>query len=243
MCSTRASVVLYVYPLAGNNPTNIPKLQMPIIDGDFIMQSPTTQLLAGQFLKVPFLLGTNTDEGTSFAVQGINTDAEFIDYLQRFATNTTTTSTLQALYPNIPAIGIPASYMTAPDTDLGLQFKRVASLNGDALMHAPRRFTNQIWAKNNLSSYSYRFNVIPNGAAVWAGVGHGQEIAFMMNNIEGVGYVAQGGVDPFEGKPESYKEVAKLMSSMWVSFIWGLNPNIGSSGEFHSLYDERCEGD
>lgn len=40
-------------------------------------ESATVQLQQGKFAKVPYLIGSNTDEGTSFAVPGINTTEQF----------------------------------------------------------------------------------------------------------------------------------------------------------------------
>ena len=92
-------------------------------------------------------------------------------------------------------------------------------------MHTPRKFMTQIWAANNLTSYSYRFNVVPNGASHSLGADHFKEVAFVMDNVEGVGFVQKGGVDSFANKPENFKELAKLMTRMWSSFIYHLDPN------------------
>jgi hypothetical protein len=81
-------------------------------------------------------------------------------------------------------------------------------------MHAPRRFMNQIWATNNLSSYSYRFNVVPNGILYSAGSNHFKEVAFVFDNTDGVGYIELAGIHPFANKPASYKNLARLMASM-----------------------------
>ncbi|PCG88068.1 Carboxylesterase, type B [Penicillium occitanis (nom. inval.)] len=48
-----------------------------VIDGDFIQESATVQLHQGKFAKVPYLIGGSADEGTSFAISGINTTEEF----------------------------------------------------------------------------------------------------------------------------------------------------------------------
>ncbi|RDW95007.1 hypothetical protein BP5796_00770 [Coleophoma crateriformis] len=202
-------------------------LQYPVIDEDFILQDPTTQLLNGQFAKVPFLIGANFDEGASFTPTTINTDEEFVAYLESdgISSDNSTLAILQALYPDIPEIGIPATFHGRPGTDLGLQFKRAASVIGDILMHAPRRYTNQMWAAHNVTSYSYRFNVVPNGDSYSLGASHFKEVAFVMYNIDGVGYVQKGGADPFANKPDSYKDLAYMMTRMWSSFIYNLDPN------------------
>jgi hypothetical protein len=51
-------------------------------------------------------------------------------------------------------------------------------------------------------------------------------VAFVFDNTEGFGYdELHGTVNPFGGKPQSYYDLAELMSSSWASFIYDLNPN------------------
>ncbi|KAF8848511.1 alpha/beta-hydrolase [Acephala macrosclerotiorum] len=192
--------------------------QAPTINNDFIVQSPTLQLLNGQFVKVPLLIGTNTDEGTSFGLRGIDTDSEFLAYLTNLTTDNSTLSVLQVLYPDIPEIRIPETSKAQPGSDLGLQYKRSSAVIGDSLMHAPRRFMNQIWAKNNLLSHSYRFNIVPNDVFYSSGLNYFKEVAFVFENVDG------------------YKEFVGLMAGMWASFITTLNPNIGGDIVFHLDY-------
>jgi carboxylesterase type B len=45
----------------------------------------------------------------------------------------------------------------------------------------------------------------------------------MFNNLKGVGY--RPDIRPFEDKGKSYIDLAELMSSSWVSFIYDLDPN------------------
>lgn len=51
------------------------------IDGSFITQYPQISYKQGKLAKVPILLGTNTDEGTSFGTTGTDTEDECIDEL------------------------------------------------------------------------------------------------------------------------------------------------------------------
>ena len=53
----------------------------PIVDGDILRDWGSIQLDRQEFVKVPIIAGTNTDEGTSFGPQGINTTKEFYSYL------------------------------------------------------------------------------------------------------------------------------------------------------------------
>jgi len=205
-----------------------------MIDDDFLLQSASTQLKNGQFVKVPILIGTNFDEGASFAPETVNTTEEFRNYLisDGITSVDAALDALLLLYPDIPSIGVPAT-LHGRNPSLGLQYKRCASMIGDILMHAPRRLTTEIWASHNLSSYSYHFNVVPNGVSYNFGSDHGSEWAFVFNNVNGYGYAVHNQVNPFANKPDSYKQLARLMTRQWSSFVANLDPN-DSGGMFTS---------
>jgi triacylglycerol lipase len=193
----------------------------PYHDGDMIQRTGSQQLLDGSFVKVPYLIGANSDEGSAFAATGINSDTEFGLYLASLGYTGETAAVVAALYPDIPAIGIPELLTQLPDSTVGVQFKRVAALAGDQVFIAGRRMTNQQYTRYNVTSYAYRFDTLPSGIPDLYGVAHFQEVAFVFDNTLGLGYAA----NPFEGKPDSYYKLAKLMSCMWVTFIHDLDPN------------------
>ncbi|KAM0165000.1 hypothetical protein ACHAPG_000249 [Botrytis cinerea] len=200
------------------------------IDNDFVLKSATAQLLAGEFVKVPHITGRNFDEGTSYATKGINTTAQFLSMVQSAGLDNATTNTLAALYPDIPAVGIPASLVGRPspsDASYGVQWKRSAAYAGDLQQHAPRRLMSQSWAKYNVSSYSYHWNVLVNGIKLSLGATHFQEVAFVFNNTGGIGYDTAVSQNPFEGEPETFDQLAVMMSGMWISFIVSGDPNTG----------------
>lgn len=205
----------------------------PQIDGDFLQASGTEQLRSGQFVKVPYLLGANFDEGASFGTQGINTTAEFAAEIVRAAPpaggmDNATVSALLALYPDDPALGIPATLQgrPSPESGYGRQWKREAAYAGDIEMHAARRLAARAWAGAGAEAYSYHFNVLVNGATAEEGSGHYREVAFVFDDVSGLGYNNSVSVDPFAGKPETFVQLARMMSRMWVSFIVNLDPNL-----------------
>jgi triacylglycerol lipase len=88
-------------------------------------------------------------------------------------------------------------------------------------VHAPSEPITQIWAENNLTSYSYRFDVVPNGVSYSFGADHLQEVAFVRNNVEGAGYVQKRGQGPFADKLDNFTDLARMMARMWSSFfLW-----------------------
>lgn len=145
----------------------------PAIDGDFIRSFTSLQLASGAFVHVPIIDGANSDEGTAFTVQGINTTAQFRAYL----TGGADPSTIAALpgffadeileaYPNIPDEGIPGAGELGNETlsgAYGTQYRRTAAYAGDEVFIANRRLTCQTWAGAGVPAYCYRFNAIPAG--------------------------------------------------------------------------------
>jgi carboxylesterase type B len=155
-----------------------------VLDGDFMVNAPATQLDAGDFVHVPYLIGANSDEGTGFGPRQINNTEQFLAYITTSnGVDNATAQDLAILYPDIPNIGIPATLPGRPDASLGLQFKRSSALATDTSQMAPRRFATEMFAKHDVPVYSYRFNVVVNGGSYQYGVPHFQEVAFVFVSL------------------------------------------------------------
>ncbi|EMF13824.1 cholinesterase [Sphaerulina musiva SO2202] len=205
----------------------------PIVDGDFIQRLASAQLAEGAFVKVPILTGANTDEGTAFGPQGIDTDDQFRSYVADRTENPYIPEDLAdevlAAYPNTPAYFIPPveniGNYTFP-ASYGAQYRRAAAYAGDVTFIAHRRGASETWAANGLAAYSYRFNTVPAGIDFYVGATHFQEVAFVFNNTLGLGYNEEHGtVNPFLNKSQSYYDLAAHMSKSWASFIYDSDPN------------------
>ncbi|CZT06846.1 related to triacylglycerol lipase V precursor [Rhynchosporium graminicola] len=207
----------------------------PQIDNDFLIDSGTKLISNGSFVKVPIMLGRNHGEGIDFAPKGINTTEQFLALVQSAGPDNATALTIAALYPDIPEIGIPGTLVGRPPASqaaLGVQWKRASSYVGDLRQHASRRLMAQKWAEYNATAYSYHFNVFTAGFSPAMGSGHFVEVAFAFNNIEGQGYRNVVATNPFEGKPDSYKKLAKIMARKWASFIVNLDPNGAADADY-----------
>lgn len=194
----------------------------PVIDGDFTRDYGSRALANGKFVKVPIMVGANSDEGASYAQYGINTTEQF-----KAALNTVPDAfgdkIIQA-YPDDLSVNVIAALgNNRPASQFGQQFRRVASYVGDQLFIAPRRYTAATWAANNLTAYSYRFNADTGGYPTELAVSHFKEIGFVFRNILGVGF--RPDIKPFAGKPQRYVDLAYFMSSSWASFVHDLNPS------------------
>ncbi|KAH8900638.1 carboxylesterase type B [Thozetella sp. PMI_491] len=213
----------------------------PVYDGVFLQAPNTVQIKAGQFVKVPLLIGSNVDEGTGFVgsppsvgalpkVSYPNTTS-FLDVARGYVRNTTMVdaalAALSVLYPDIPAIGTPHSHRGRLNDTFGAQYARVASLAGDMTIHRGRRVSSQYWAKYGVPVYSYNFAAWPiGGFPDFVGTTHFSEIQAVFDNEGGNGYVAPWypAGSEFAGVGPELVALARLMSTppsgyygLWLS--------------------------
>ncbi|CAK7216765.1 hypothetical protein SCUCBS95973_002917 [Sporothrix curviconia] len=203
----------------------------PTIDGDFIARYPSEQIRDGDFVKVPIIAGTTTDEGTTQCPKPVNTTTELKVYMNttssyQKALPESVVTQLIAFYSNVTGAGIPSNQELGGNVNFtmpyGTAFRQTAGYFGDAVFIGGRRLTCQTWAAHNLTAYCYRFNTIPHAEFVWEdGVAHFADLAFIMNNIQGYGYP----INPFANISDSVTELSYLMAGSWASFVTDLDPN------------------
>ncbi|KAJ5675703.1 hypothetical protein N7462_008600 [Penicillium macrosclerotiorum] len=190
------------------------------IDDDFITQYPQISYKEGKLAKVPILLGTNTDEGTSFGTTGTNTDEQCIEQLissKRWVLTRDEATQLLSYYPDIAALGCPYGWGNVTWPSLGLQYKRYESMAGDIAMVAPRRMLAQTMSGFEAEIYSYRWDVAALNTSTTIGVQHFAEIPFVFANP--VQNITALGSDP------ARLQLGQMAARMWTSFVTDLNPN------------------
>ncbi|CDM26756.1 hypothetical protein DTO013E5_7041 [Penicillium roqueforti] len=190
------------------------------VDGSFITQYPQINYREGTLAQVPILLGTNTDEGTSFGTTGTNTVEDCINELttsKRWILNRPQATQLLSYYPNVPAIGCPYGWGNTTWPSLGLMYKRYASIAGDVTMVAPRRMLAHRMASLHEDVYSYRWDVAALNGSTTIGVQHFAEIPFVFAN-------PVQAITPLGSDPERLK-LAQMAARMWTSFVADLDPN------------------
>ncbi|KAJ5884788.1 hypothetical protein N7495_009298 [Penicillium taxi] len=212
---------------------------LPVVDGDLVQKYGSIQLNNHEFVKVPIIAGSNTDEGTSFGPVGINTTEQWYKWLTgggfNFLMPPFVAEKILQLYPDDPSQGIPKFLGSARVPSKGYQWRRTSAFAGDFYMHANRRRQCEVWSETSTPAYCYRFNVHSADTPIINGATHFEDVAFVFHNIDGLGYHYG---KPFDGVPQSYIDLSEMMTSMWASFIHDLDPNSAAN---HSVIWEAYE--
>jgi carboxylesterase type B len=195
----------------------------PVLDGPggLIPDLPSVLFKRGQFARLPFISGTNQDEGTLFTPTTINSTEEINQDTVALSSPSVSTTMLEAsvlellkLYPNDPSLGSP--FNTGNDTfGLSPQFKRAAAIDGDVAFHSQRRLWMNTAANAGVATFGYLFTQpqLPTVVPAFLGVSHGTEIPYVY------------------GAPTDTSEsailISRTMTDYWVSFATSLTPNDG----------------
>ncbi|KAI1130999.1 Alpha/Beta hydrolase protein [Nemania abortiva] len=211
----------------------------PLVDGVFLTDYPSVLAETGSFIKVPLLLGSNSDEGISFSPTGFNTTADIYYGLLSnpsfsgltglpYQISPASARKLLELYPNDPSSEPP--YDVANGTIFpqnGLQWRRSCAIYGDVVMIAGRRKLCAQYAAAAQPVYSYRFATRPWGAAETEdGVQHFVNVAFSFQNITGA-----------LGSLPSHKDLSDSIGRAYLNFIYSHDPNVGETGVRTGLPD------
>jgi carboxylesterase type B len=179
---------------------------LPRVDGLFLVDDPQKLVQKGTIAPIPFVSGDCDDEGTAFSLSQVNvtTDAELREYFSEFFFINITDAQMDevlTLYPQNVTLGSP--YDTGTQNAFTPQFKRIASILGDLVFQAPRRFfLNHSSEKQNTWSFlSKRFKSLPILGSL-----HGSDLV----NIYGPGD----------------------LTDYLIHFVTNLDPNGGSSPQW-----------
>ncbi|KAJ7480304.1 extracellular triacylglycerol lipase precursor [Mycena galericulata] len=193
----------------------------PIIDGPggLIPDLPSVLFERGQFARLPFIAGTNLDEGTIFTNQAVNSTDEISEAFFALVSPSVSPTTLESaivklleLYPDIPALGSP--FNTGNDTfGLSSQYKRAAAIAGDLDFHSQRRIWIETAAKAGVKTYGYLFTQPQLQSSPALGVYHSSELSYVFG--------------PPSDNSSSAVLISQTMMDYWVSFAANLTPNDG----------------
>ncbi|KAF9017701.1 alpha/beta-hydrolase [Hymenopellis radicata] len=205
----------------------------PTLDGPqgLFPDFPSLLFSEGRFARIPFIAGTNLDEGTSFVPRTINlTEDEEKAYLTANFSPPGIPGTLLdrlfELYPNDLSFGAP--HDTGNETfGLSDSFKRMAGLAGDLSFDSQRRLLSQAAANAGVKTYGYLFEQRLLESTPFFGVTHGNEIPFVYGALP-------------ENETASANALSRVMIDYWISFTSSLDPNDGLGVE---QPHERHRGD
>jgi len=219
---------------------------MPVIDGDFIRRAPSYELANGNVVKVPILLGANSDEGLYFSwllapvFNNFSTTNDIINAMHYAFPNlrNSTIDAILSVYPEgdlFPPYSVPTDYpwctaMAAANLPCGNQYRRAAAILGDVIFHSGRRLMAESWAKFGLNAYSFRFDTAPTTFPIvyWNNLGpgfaeHGTELAYEFG-LPG-GYTSPPRFYPPVRNVSSHLAISHAMVSKWIAFTHDGDPN------------------
>lgn len=143
-----------------------------VVDGVVIADQPRTLFDDGSVADVPYVLGSNSDEGTLFHVlqSEVETEAEYLEALER-------------RFGETVAAQVAGAY---PVTDFDSPQDALERVTGDAGLVCSVRDTAKRAAAAGLDVFLYNFDrpiPIPALAALDLGATHGAEIAYVFGSI------------------------------------------------------------
>ncbi|KAK3079973.1 hypothetical protein LTS18_003467 [Coniosporium uncinatum] len=208
----------------------------PIVDGRFLTADPSTLAREGKFVRVPLLIGANSDEGISFGVKGLETEEEAFENLlayRAYAISAPTARRLLELYlvddatnqppyflnkngsnGNQSPLHIPASY--------GKQWRRHCAIAGDTVVISGRRKMCEQYVRANQTVYSYRFDNPAFDGSALDGAKHFVNVAYSFQNVSGL-----LGPSP---QYDAHRELSRGIGLAYIAFVNGLDPNTAGSG-------------
>ncbi|KAJ4419684.1 hypothetical protein N0V85_000902 [Neurospora sp. IMI 360204] len=208
------------YPGSSNGPIY---MWSPVIDGDFVTDSPYSAFRNGNFAKnIPVIFGDDTNGGSGFAPGRINSLGDSNQFIkdQFPAITLSQLDTLNKLYPNPQVSSCPS---------MGCWRGQAGNVYGEMRYMCPGLYLNDAFDNYNddyqkgTSSWAYRWNVEDRDQmASGLGVPHIVELnaLFGPTNMWWTGQV-----------PKSYlpggtnAAAVQVMQGYWVSFIKTFDPN------------------
>ncbi|EPS41662.1 hypothetical protein H072_4438 [Dactylellina haptotyla CBS 200.50] len=200
----------------------------PLVDGDMWTEYPSITAAQGKFVKVPILMGTNSDEGCTFAARGLDNETAIYQNLlnyRHYAIRPTMAKKILDLYPDDVTTQPP--YYLNPNPvaypEYGLAWRRAAAIAGDLAMIAPRRRVSEQYTRAGLKVFSYRFDALQYGQNPKYGVGHFQNVVYTFQNISGL-------LGPLPAYAND-KVLSTSMGRAYISFVYDHDPNTSRGHE------------
>jgi para-nitrobenzyl esterase len=170
----------------------------PIVDTDFLPAQPRALYDGGEIAKVPYILGSNTDEGTLFTLSMTNVNSEETYKAAITARFPTVADQVLAQYPSSAFMTESNPYLAALSRAFG--DSSLVCSTWDAATRA---------AKAGSPTWMYNFDIPANVAGL--GATHGSELVYVFGTSPSL-------------TPEEQK-TSDLMQSYWTNFAKAGDPN------------------
>lgn len=172
----------------------------PTIDGYILTEAPWRALAAGRFNRVPFITGSNQDEGTVFTRgQTIANEAAY----------------RAAVMPLVPE-HVDDVLRLYPISAYGTALAAFTAFAGDAVFTCASRAQARLVAATGTPAYQYYFSKLNQRANAVTGLGvfHSAEIAYVFGRFTG-----------FFARTDADTTVSDAMGLAWTRFAASGNPN------------------
>ncbi|KAL1413334.1 hypothetical protein Q8F55_001093 [Vanrija albida] len=192
----------------------------PSVDGAVIPDSPFRLLRAGNMANIPFITGTNRDDGTLFVDSGVQTQAEIpgmIDKLYPRPLGARLWDTIFSAYPNNASLGCP--FDTGSDTfGKAVAYKQAAGIMNDVAFLAPKR--NHLRCANEAGvqgTWSYLFEGPTPVVPKYLGLMHALDLPYVFGIVSPWLFVA--------GWTAKDRTMSQQMMQYWLNFAYNQDPN------------------
>lgn len=200
-------------PFPGGSSSPVPEWYfLPVTDGSLITSQLYTSFLEGKFIKVPVLVGDDTDEGSIFA-PNVSSQADISNW---FKNN----------YPHLDASQLAeinrAYPLMAPIPTKSPWFPSASAIYGDSTFTCPGTQIALSVAKffSPEHIWNYRYNVQdPPLIAAGDGVPHTSETPAIF------GPTNAGSSDPATYETGANAGIVPIVMDYWISFVRYLDPN------------------
>jgi carboxylesterase type B len=194
-------------------------------DGDYLTEFPSVLTQKGQLVKIPIIVGANSDEGSSFSTRSVKTDAELANWLKTWRAYKLSTTSIDRLISLYEKYDYPPylvdSKVLFPGT--GAKWRKSGGIGGDLVMVAGRRKVAQVWSAAKQSVWSMRFDTPAWDAKPSDGSKHGVEVVFSFQNMTG----KLGPLPAFK----KHQDLSKAIGKAYVNFVNRFDPNPPAGNE------------
>jgi carboxylesterase type B len=192
------------------------------LDCDYLTEFPSALTAHRQFIKVPIIIGANSDEGVSFSAKQVKTDSDIAVWLKTWRSYNLSMRSIEKLVALYEDYDYPPYLVnrTVHFTSTGAKWRKSGAIGGDLVMVAQRRKVAQAWSSASGKAWSFRFDTPMWNATDADGTKHSSQVVFTLGNNTGL----LGPLSQFQ----HYKTLSDQIVAAYVRFVNRFDPNPGS---------------